>query len=81
MLKEPFQVKRQKQRLFQSVFLSNSKSQEVMVVENDFVDFGEILKHLENGGSIFITSKPNQKLLFGEQDECKSRRPRRKEVD
>jgi hypothetical protein len=62
MLKEPFQDKRQKQRLFQSVFLSNDRSQEVMIIEDENIDFEEVQKHLDNGGSVFITSKNSQKV-------------------
>jgi hypothetical protein len=79
MLKETLQDKRQKQRLFQSVFLSNGRSQDVMVMEDDYIDFEEVQKHLDNGGSVFITSRNSQKLRLDDQDECKSRRLKRKE--
>lgn len=79
MLKEPFEDKRQKQRLFQSLFLSNGRSREVMVLEDAFIDFDEVQKHLDNGGSVFITSKNSQKLRLGDQEECKNRRSKRKE--
>jgi hypothetical protein len=72
MLKEPFQDKRQKQRLFQSVFLSNDRSQEVMIMEDKNIDFEEVQKHLDNGGSVFITSKNSQKVRFDDQVERKS---------
>jgi len=62
MLKETLQDRRQKQRMFQSLFLNNGKSQEVVIFEDEFVDFESIQKHLENGGSVFITSKKSQKL-------------------
>jgi len=62
MLKEPFQVKCQKQRTFQSLFLSNDKSQEVQVLEDEQIDFAKVQEHLKNGGSVFITSKNSQKL-------------------
>jgi hypothetical protein len=79
MLKELCHDKRQKQRLFQSLFLSNGKSKDVMVLEDEYIDFEEVQKHLDNGGSVFITSKNSQKLRFGDQGECKSRRLKRKE--
>lgn len=79
MLKEACQDKRQKQRLFQSLFLSNGKSQKVTVMEDEYIDFGEVQKHLNNGGSVFITSKNSQKLRLDYQEECKSRALKRKE--
>jgi hypothetical protein len=79
MLKEPFQDKRQKQRLFQALFLSNSRSQEVTVMEDEYIDFEEVQKHLNNGESVFITSKNSQKLHLSNQEECKSRTLKRKE--
>ena len=81
MLKEQFQDKRQKQRLFQSLFLSNGRTQEVMVIEDEYIDFGEVQRHLDNGGSVFITSKNSQKLRLGDQGECKSRGTKRKEAN
>ena len=79
MLKEPFQDKRQKQLLFQSVFLCNDRSQEVMIMEDKYIDFEEVQKHLDNGGSVFITSKNSQKLRFDNPTERKNRRQKRKE--
>jgi hypothetical protein len=79
MLKESFQDKRQKQRVFQSLFLSNGRRQEVMVLEDEYIDFGEVQKHLDNGGSVFITSKNCQKLRLDDQGQSKSRRLKRKE--
>jgi len=79
MLKEPFQLKRQKQRLFQCLFLSNDRSQEVTVLEDEHIDFGKVQKHLDNGGSIFVTSKNSQKLQLGAPGKSKSRTLKRKE--
>jgi len=79
MLKEPFQDKKQKQRLFQSLFLSNGGNQEVVVFEDDYIDFDEVQKHLDDGGSVFITSKNSQKLRLGDQGEGKRLRLKRKE--
>jgi hypothetical protein len=81
MLKEPFQDKRQKQRLFQSVFLSNDRSQEVMIIEDENIDFEEGQKHLDNGGSVFITSKNSQKVRFDDQVERKSRKPKKNQIE
>jgi hypothetical protein len=79
MLKETFQDKRQKPRLFQALFLSNDRSREVMVLEDDYIDFEEVQKHLDNGGSIFITSKNSQKLLPRNLGKSKNQRLKRKE--
>jgi hypothetical protein len=78
MLKGPCQEKRQKQRLFQSLFLSNGRNQEVIVTEDKDIDFEEVQKHLDSGGSVFITSKNSQKLRLNNQQEYKSRGPKRK---
>jgi hypothetical protein len=51
-----------KQPVFQALFLSNDKSQEVEVLEDERIDFDKVKKHLDSGGSIFITSKNSQKL-------------------
>jgi hypothetical protein len=79
MLNEPCQLKRQKERLFQSLFLSNDKSQEVKVIEDEQIDFGKVQKHLDNGGSVFITSKNSQKLQLVTSVRSKSRKLKRKE--
>jgi hypothetical protein len=81
MLKESFQDKRQKQRVFQSLFLSNGRRQEVMVLEGEYIDFGEVQKHLDNGGSVFITSKNSQKVRFDDQVERKSRKPKKNQIE
>jgi hypothetical protein len=81
MLNEPCQEKRQEQRLFQSLFLSNGKNQEVTVIEDEYVDFEEVQKHLDNGGSVFITSKNSQKLLSADSEECMTRRLKRKKAN
>jgi len=56
---------RQKPQVFQALFLKNDKTQEVEVFEDEHIDFELIQKHLDNGGSIFITSKSSQKLRPG----------------
>jgi hypothetical protein len=49
-------------RKFQILFLGNDTSQEVEVHEVKQVDFLTIQERLENGESVFITSKNAQKL-------------------
>jgi hypothetical protein len=49
-------------RKFQILFLRNDSSQEVEVHEVKQVDFLTIQERLENGESVFITSKNAQKL-------------------
>ena len=81
MLNELCLDKSQKQRLFQSLFLSNGKNKEVTVIEDKYIDFEEVQKHLDNGGSVFITSKNSQKLLLTEADECMPNRMKRKQAN
>ena len=42
--------------------MSNDKGEKVEVLEDERIDFAKVQKHLEGGGSIFITSKKSQKL-------------------
>ena len=55
-------AKKQKPSMFQVLLLDNSPSQEVSVHEADRVDFSQVKQHLQNGGSVFITSKDAQKI-------------------
>lgn len=48
--------------LFRLFFLKNSEYQSVEVVEVEDIDFREIKKHLEQGESVFISHKRQQKL-------------------
>jgi hypothetical protein len=61
MLREMLEIKKAKPK-FQVLFLRNDSSQEVEVQDVKQVDFLTIQEHLEQGESIFITSKPSQKL-------------------
>ena len=49
-------------RLFQVSFLKNDQYQSVYIDEAKEVDLSELKKHLEQGESIFITSREEQKL-------------------
>ena len=49
-------------RKFQVLFLRNDDSQNVEIHEVKEVDFLTIQERLENGESVFITSKNSQKL-------------------
>ena len=62
MLREMLEIKKAKPHKFQVLFLRNDSSQEVEVHDVKQVDFLTIQEHLEHGESIFITSKPSQKL-------------------
>jgi len=64
MLRELMQPKNEKTCTFQTMLLKNDPSREVEVHETLEVDFGKIQEHLMRGGSVFITSKPSQKLLM-----------------
>jgi hypothetical protein len=54
--------KKGKLSLYQVLLLDNSKNQDVTVQEAEQVDFCVVKEHLKNGGSVFITSKVNQKI-------------------
>ena len=63
--------------VFQVLLLDNDDSYEVEVQEAQEVNFGQVKKHLRNGGSVFITSKDPQKLIYSkahaQQNYSKSR--------
>jgi hypothetical protein len=48
--------------MFQVLLLDNDASQDVEVQEAEQVDFCQVKEHLQNGGSVFITSKETQKM-------------------
>ena len=64
--------------VFQVLLLDNDASDDVEVQEAEEVNFGQVKKHLKNGGSVFITSKDPQKLNYpkaqAQQNYSKSRR-------
>ena len=56
-----------KPSMFQVLLLYNSQSEDVEVQEAEQVDFSAVKEHLRNGGSVFITSKNNQKIEHQKQ--------------
>jgi hypothetical protein len=64
MLCEIMQIKSEKPRTFQVMLLSNDESKNVEVHEEKEIDYSIIQNHLQCGGSVFITSKPSQKLTL-----------------
>jgi hypothetical protein len=60
------ELKKEKEKLFQVLFLDNDDSQ-VEVQEAEQVDFLSVQRHLKQGGSVFITSKSAQKLTVPKQ--------------
>ncbi len=66
MLNNIAEVKKEKERLFQVLFLDSVGSQ-VEVQEAEHVDFVRVQRHLKQGGSVFITSKSSQKLTVPKQ--------------
>jgi hypothetical protein len=48
--------------LYQVLLLDNNADQDVSVQEADQVDFCAVKEHLQNGGSVFITSTDAQKI-------------------
>ena len=64
MLKGVVEAKKEKVRVFQVLMLSNNASQKVEVQEDEQVDFLRVQEHLQQGGSVFITSKRSQKIAL-----------------
>lgn len=48
--------------LYQVLLLDNNAGQDVSVQEAEQVDFSAVKEHLQNGGSVFITSNDAQKI-------------------
>jgi hypothetical protein len=51
-----------KEPLFQVLLLDNDANLNVQVQEAPKVDYSTVKEHLKNGGSVFITSKKQQKI-------------------
>ena len=56
--------KKTKIPLFQVLLIDNDDSEDVEVQEAKQVDFFQVKEHLKNGGSVFITSKYSQKIVY-----------------
>ncbi|HVP17023.1 MAG TPA: hypothetical protein VMT42_06625 [candidate division Zixibacteria bacterium] len=52
----------EKRRVFQLIFLSDDENQGVEVKEVDQIDFDEVKMRVENGDSVFITRRENEKI-------------------
>jgi hypothetical protein len=63
MLSEPIEMKTENLLTYQVMLIRNDASTEVEIHEERNVDFSRIQEHLQQGGSVFITSKPQQKIL------------------
>jgi hypothetical protein len=55
----------EKRPVFQLIFLSEDESQGVEVKEVDEIDFAEVRMRVENGDSVFITRRENEKMDIG----------------
>jgi len=55
--------KKTRSSVFQVLLLNNDSGEDVEVQEAKQVNFLQVKKHLRNGGSVFITSKPSQKIV------------------
>ena len=56
--------------LYQVIFLKNNRHRGVYIEEVEEIDFEELREHLQRGESVFITSRPDQKLdIFKEASE------------
>jgi len=51
-----------KPSVFQVLLLDNGESEDVEVLEGEDVNFYQVKEHLKNGGSVFITSRADQKI-------------------
>ncbi len=56
--------KQSKPSMFQVLLLHNDASQDVAVQVAEQVDFCAVKEHLQNGGSVFITSTDSQKIQY-----------------
>lgn len=61
-LKNSFENK--KVPVFQVLLLDNGNSDDVEVQEAEQVNFFQVKEHLKSGGSVFITSKDSQKIVY-----------------
>ncbi len=80
MLREVLKSKRNIPAKFQVLFLRNDTSEEVEVHEMKKVDFQTVRERLENGESVFITSKNSQKINPPKQKNVASHRMKTKLV-
>jgi len=76
-LREIAQIENDKARTFQVMLLCNDASKNVEVHEAKEIDYSTIQTHLQRGGSVFITSKPSQKLTLPTLQQKKARQKRR----
>lgn len=76
MLRELVEIENEKARTFQVMLLRNDASKQVEVHEAREVDFSRIQDHLQRGGSVFITSKPSQKIAPPTLQERRAQRRR-----
>jgi hypothetical protein len=80
-LRELVELKSEKTRTFQVMLLDNDASNQVEVHEEREISIPRIQEHLKRGGSVFITSKPSQKIeLPTMRDKVQQRRRATKTV-
>jgi hypothetical protein len=80
MLKGIVEAKKEKVRVFQVLMLSNNASQKVEVQEDEKVDFLKVQEHLQQGGSVFITSKRSQKIALPKEKKALRNKGDKKKV-
>jgi len=56
--------KKVKSPVFQVLLLDNNTGNDVEVQEAAQVNFLQVKEHLRNGGSVFITSKDTEKMVY-----------------
>jgi hypothetical protein len=66
-----------KPAVYQVLLLDNDDTDDAAVSEAKKVNFTQVKEHLQSGGSVFITSKANQKVTLpkqhAQQNYCRSR--------
>jgi hypothetical protein len=75
-LREIVGINDEKALTFQVMLLRNDGSRQVEVHETREVNYSIIQEHLQRGGSVFITSKPSQKITLPTFPERKARKKR-----
>jgi hypothetical protein len=65
-------AKKNNTQLFQVLLLDNSSNNDVTVHETGKVNYFTVKQHLNNGGSVFITSKNSQKIATSKKRACQN---------
>ncbi|MDQ1279136.1 MAG: hypothetical protein QG670_396 [Thermoproteota archaeon] len=64
-------LEQERRPIFQVVFLKDNDDESIWIEEVNEINFSKIRKHLDDGESVFITKKPENKLFTYCQTEHK----------